>query len=343
MKKVINTEKFVKGIYTKSEILYIQAQGWIMVGDSAVPAGCSYKYTHQGQYRNVVEVTITSDEQMDKFTKACEKRAKVLRKKMEGVDVEKWCKDVAARKAHHARLVREDQSIREMLFNDGFRNSFCYDTPREAIYRMFEYVRRGSNSHVELAHYSNENGISVRESHSQYSSRCTFTKTDRYFSFTIRKGWHLLRIGGLLTFIKGDKIQREGMACEWIEQGSAISDIRTVKGFLVRGEHIEARTLKEAKAINAEHRAMQLARLLSARKKAERRAEQKANGILRITFQDSLNAGNCRPGTQEFKHQYEAAIGHEAKDITIADLRKYGKQFGVEYYAEKAIQYALNH
>ena len=33
----------------------------------------------------------------------------------------------------------------------------------------------------------------------------------------------------------------------------------------------------------------------------------------------------------------------EYADITIADLRKYGKQFGVEYYAEKAIQYALNH
>lgn len=340
MKKVINTEKFVKGIYTKYEIRYINAQGWIMVTDSAVPAGCAYKYTWQSQYRNVVEVTITNSDMMEQFTKACEKRAKVLRKKMENVDVEKWCKDEDARVANHARLVREDKAIREMLFEDGFKCS-CY--PNDSIYRMFDYLRRGSNSHIKLARYSKENGISVRESYSQYSSRCTYTKTDRYFTFTIRKGWHLFRIGGLLTFVKGGKIEREGMACEWIEQGKSIADIRTVKGFLVRGEHIEAKTLKEAKAINAEHRAMQLARLLSARKKAERRAEQKANGTLRITFQDSLNAGNCRPGTQEFKHQYEAAIGHDAKDITIADLRKYGKQFGVEYYAEKAIQYALNH
>ena len=29
--------------------------------------------------------------------------------------------------------------------------------------------------------------------------------------------------------------------------------------------------------------------------------------------------------------------------IKTADLRKYAKQFGVEYYAEQAIEYALNH
>lgn len=49
------------------------------------------------------------------------------------------------------------------------------------------------------------------------------------------------------------------------------------------------------------------------------------------------------PGTQEFKHKYEEAIGHKATSISIADLRKYAKQFGVEYYAEQAIEYALNH
>jgi len=341
MKKVVKIEKFVKSIYTKSEIRYIQAQGWIMVIDSAVPAGCAYKYTWQKGYRNVVDVTITSSDMMEQFTKACEKRAKVLRKKMENVDVEQWCKDEDARVANHARLVRENKAIQEMLFNDGFRNRF--DTPNDAIYRMFDYLRRGSNSYIKLAHYSKENGISVSEYYSKYSGRCHYTKTDRHFTFTIRKGWHLFRIGGLLTFIKGAKIDREGMACEWIEQGREISDIRTVKGFLVRGEHIEAKTLKEAKAISAEHRAMQLARLLNQRKKNERRAEQKANGTLRITFQDSLNAGNCRPGTSEFKHKYEEAIGHRANDISIADLRKYGKLFGVEYYAEKAIEYALNH
>lgn len=114
-------------------------------------------------------------------------------------------------------------------------------------------------------------------------------------------------------------------------------------GYLVRGEHIEAESLREAIRINEEHRAMKLARILSKRKRAERREEEKQNGSLKITFADSLNAGNCRPGTQEFKNKYEEAIGHKATSISIADLRKYAKQFGVEYYAEQAIEYALNH
>lgn len=337
MTKVINTEKFVKGIYTKSEIRYIHAQGWAFVLESMVPIGCKYKKNGWGQNANIVEITITSKEQLAAFQKAVEKRAKALRKKMPDVDAyfaEKDAKAAVAKRIK-AKIDRMEKEIGAMLKADGMWG----------IYSTIRNLRTGDHADYFTARYSDFNGIECDEvtDWDGYSKRCRFPMVTRSFALNIRKGWHLFRIGGLLTFVKGGKIEREGMACEWIEQGKSIADIRTVKGFLVRGEHIEAKTLKEAKAINAEHRAMQLARLLSARKKAERRAEQKANGTLRITFQDSLNAGNCRPGTQEFKHQYEAAIGHEAKDITIADLRKYGKQFGVEYYAEKAIEYALNH
>lgn len=337
MTKVINTEKFVKGIYTKSEIRYITTQGWAFVLESMVPEGCKFKKRGWGQNCNVEEITITDKDQLAKFQKAVEKRAKALRNKMpEDVDAyyaEEAAKEAAAKKAQ-AKVEKIEKTIGAMLRTDGMWG----------IYSTITTLRTGDHTGTFTARYADTNAIICKEVEDWdgYSRRCKFPMVTRSFTLTIRKGWHLFRVGGLLTFIKGNKIQREGMACEWIEQGKSIADIRTVKGFLVRGEHIEAKTLKEAKAINAEHRAMQLARLLSARKKAERRAEQKANGTLRITFQDSLNAGNCRPGTLEFKHQYEAAIGHEAKDITIADLRKYGKQFGVEYYAERAIQYALN-
>ena len=338
MTKVINTEKFVKGIYTKSEIRYINAQGWAFVLESMVPVGCKYKKHGWGQNANIVEITITDKDQLAKFQKAVEKRAKALRNKMPE-DVDAYFAEIdaqeAAAKRAKAKAEKIQNEIGAMLKADGMWG----------VYSTLHELRTGDHTGTFTARYADANSIVCDEvtDWDGYSKRCKFPMVTRSFTLNIRKGWHLFRIGGLLTFVKGGKIEREGMACEWIEQGKSIADIRTVKGFLVRGEHIEAKTLKEAKAINAEHRAMQLARLLSARKKAERRAEQKANGTLRITFQDSLNAGNCRPGTQEFKHQYEAAIGHEAKDITIADLRKYGKQFGVEYYAEKAIQYALNH
>lgn len=338
MTKVINTEKFVKGFYSKSEIRYIKSQGWAFVLQSMVPVGCMFKIQGWGQNANVIEITITSKEQMAAFEKAMEKRVKALCKKMPE-DLDRYFANIdaqeAAAKKAQAKKEKMEKEIGAMLHADGMWG----------IYSTIRDLRTGDHVDDYTARWASENSIVCDEVNDWdgYSRRCKFAMVRRTFTLNIRKGWHLFRIGGLLTFIKGAKIDREGMACEWIEQGKSIADIKTVKGFLVRGEHIEAKTLKEAKAINAEHRAMQLARLLSARKKAERRAEQKANGTLRITFQDSLNAGNCRPGTQEFKHQYEAAIGHEAKDISIADLRKYGKQFGVEYYAEKAIQYALNH
>jgi hypothetical protein len=303
-----------------------------------VPVGCKFKKQGWGQSANIIEITITSKEQMAAFEKAMEKRVKTLMKKMPE-DVDAYFAEIdaqeAAIKKAKAKAEKMEKEIGEMLHADGMWG----------IYSTISDLRTGDHVDGYTARWASENSIVCDEVNDWdgYSRRCKFAMVRRSFTLNIRKGWHLFRIGGLLTFIKGAKIDREGMACEWIEQGKSIADVKTVKGFLVRGEHIEAKTLKEAKAINAEHRAMQLARLLSARKKAERRAEQKANGTLRITFQDSLNAGNCRPGTQEFKHQYEAVIGHEAKDISIADLRKYGKLFGVEYYAEKAIEYALNH
>lgn len=337
MTKVINTEKFAKGIYTKSEIRYIKSQGWAFVLESMVPVGCKFKKQGWDRNANIIEITITSKEQMAAFEKAIEKRVKALRKKMPenldafyaGIDAQ----EAAAKKAQ-AKAEKMENEIDAMLQTDDMWG----------IYSTIKNLRTGDHVDGYTARWASENSIVCYEANDWdgYSRRCSYPMVRRSFTLNIRKGWHLFRIGGLLTFVKGDKIIREGMACEWIEQGKSIADIKTVKGFLVRGEHIEAKTMKEAKAINAEGRAMRLASLLSARKKAERRAEQKANGTLRITFQDSLNAGNCRPGTQEFKHKYEEAIGHEAKDISITDLRKYGKQFGVEYYAERTIEYALN-
>lgn len=334
MKKTIITESLSKKVFTKSEIRYIVAQGWPFAIPSTVPDGCAYKYRGWGHTATVLEVTVTTKEQEAAYLKNFNNRAKSLRKRFT-VDADAWCKEVDARAAEVKRAKKIEDEIDAMLTADGMWGL------RSTIYEL----RTGDNVGTLTARYADVNSVTCTEvmDWNGYSRRCKWAKVTRSFTLNIRRGWHLFHIGGLLTFIKGGSVIREGMACEWIEQGKAISDIRTVKGYLVRGEHIEAKSLKEAKAINAEHRAMKLARLLSARKRAERRAEQKANGSLMITFQDSINSGNCRPGTMEFKHRYEAAIGHEAKSISIADLRKYGKLFGVEYYAEQAIQYALNH
>lgn len=318
---IIDTKEIIKKMLTKNEYRYAEYLGLkLFAGEPC----------YNGRFKG--------ETKQDKaYAKSeCEKRVDAIRKSivehLGESTLEQWTKEDNARLRHEAQLVKDRKNIAKQLREAGMFG----------VYNTIQIYRMGDNVDDWNAVYSDCNAIKVVESRERYSSRCKFIKTTRSFTFCIRKGWNVCKVGNLVTFYKG-KFDRTGMACEWIEQGKCISDFRTIKGFLVRGEHIEAKSLKEAKAINANHRAMQLARALNARKRLERRQQQKANGTLLITFADSLASGNCRPGTQQFKLQYEEAIGHEAKSISIADLRKYSKQFGVEYYAEKTIEYALNH
>lgn len=239
----------------------------------------------------------------------------------------------AAEQKAHKKFEAEQKLVSSLLDYDYGVESF-----------LERYLRTGEHTFGICGHIATENNIIYNEERdfNGYSRSCKFAMVRRSFVLNIKRGYRVRVVGGLITFYKGE-FKREGMKVEWIEQGRSIDDITKHSGYLVRGEHIEAKSLREAIRINEEHRAMALARVLSKRKRAERREEEKKNGNLKITFSDSLKAGNCRPGTQEFKNKYEAAIGRKATSISIADLRKYAKQFGVEYYAEQAIEYALNH
>lgn len=206
---------------------------------------------------------------------------------------------------------------------------------------VISLLNTGKNIGTLNAHISDKNGVECSESYDYdgYSKRCKFTMVRRSFTLNLKKGYSIYEVGGLITFVRGE-IKRQGVACEWIEQGKAITDIKTVKGFLVRGEHIVAKSLKEAQRINAEKRNKQVLSLLNARSKEQLVYQKLGNHM--FTFEESLASGNCRPGTQNFKNRYEAAIGHEATEISLADLRKYGKKFGLEEYTERVIRYVMN-
>lgn len=333
MTKYINTENILKGIYTKNELRFIKAQDWTLIPQSA------YKFAERikvSDWTCKYEWLPSSRQQL---TKEIEKRSKAVRKQMDEYfrtsyyhkSLEAWIKAEDERIKKEAQAKREHDAINAMLKEDGLYG----------IDNAFRSINLGTHVGTLTAAYGKSNGITCNEDFDRYSRGCKYWKVTRSFTITIRKGYHLFAIGGLLTFVKGNKIDRHGMACEWIEQGRELSRIRTVKGWLVRGEHIEAKTLKEAQAINAEHRAKEMANLLAARKKDTANRIKEAS--LMITFEDSLASGNCRPGTQAFKDKYEAAIGHEASYIMASDLRKYAKKFGVEYYAERVINYAKNH
>ena len=206
---------------------------------------------------------------------------------------------------------------------------------------VISLLNTGKNIGTLNAHISDKNGVECSESYDYdgYSKRCQFTMVRRSFTLYLKKGYSIYEVGGLITFVRGE-IKRQGVACEWVEQGKAITDIKTVKGFLVRGEHIVAKSLKEAQRISAEKRSKQALSLLNARSKDQLVYQKLGNHM--FTFEESLASGNCRPGTQNFKNRYEAAIGHEATEISLADLRKYGKQFGLEAYTERVIRYVMN-
>ena len=210
-----------------------------------------------------------------------------------------------------------------------------------AAYIIYSYLNVGANTGTISGHVAEENGVKCDEykDYDGYSKHCGYTMIRRSFTLNLKKGYNIYEVGGLITFVRGE-IKRQGVACEWIEQGKAIADIKTVKGFLVRGEHIVAKSLKEAQRISAEKRSKQALSLMNARNE-NKLSYQKLIGHM-FTFEESLASGNCRPGTQNFKNRYEAAIGHEATEISLADLRKYGKKFGLQEYTERVIRYVMN-
>lgn len=246
---------------------------------------------------------------------------------------EKKEEEKAAKKAAKARAKELAYINRHIFIED--RVSFA------GFVMVISLLNIGKNVGTLNAHISDKNGVECSESYDYdgYSKRCKFTMVRRSFTLNLKKGYSIYEVGGLITFVRGE-IKRSGMACEWIEQGKAITDIKTVKGFLVRGEHIVAKSLKEAQRINAEKRNKQALSLLNARSKGQLVYQKLGNHM--FTFEESLASGNCRPGTQNFKNRYEAAIGHEATEISLADLRKYGKLFGLQEYTERVIRYVMN-
>lgn len=248
-------------------------------------------------------------------------------------EAEKKEKEKAAKKAEKARA-------KELAY---INNQICIcDNLGPVDFDMvISLLNTGKNIGTLNAHISDKNGVECSESYDYdgYSKRCQFTMVRRSFTLNLKKGYSIYEVGGLITFVRGE-IKRQGVACEWVEQGKAITDIKTVKGFLVRGEHIVAKSLKEAQRISAEKRNKQALSLLNARSKNQLVYQKLGNHM--FTFEESLASGNCRPGTQNFKNRYEASIGHEATEISLDDLRKYGKKFGLEEYTERVIRYVMN-
>ena len=200
-----------------------------------------------------------------------------------------------------------------------------------------------------------ENSLKIYERNDRYSNSCRFTKHVYSYELHLKKGWHFVSVGGLLTLYRG-KFNRLGMPCMWFEQKGW--DYTTARGYLVRGEHIIAKSLNEAIAINQEHRRAMLRDALYklqqtreirlraqklkeeyAKEVAARKANAEAYMDNVITFEDSLASGNCRPGTQQFKDNVENALGKEVDQLTVRDIIP----LAIRFHQESYVQRIFNH
>ena len=206
--------------------------------------------------------------------------------------------------------------------------------------------------------YGNKNEVICTEENDWkgYAKSFGYPMVRRSFEVCVKKGYTIHQIGGIVTYIKGNRIDRFGMPCEWVRQGRAIADLRTVKGYLVRGQHIEASSLAEAQKISEENRRKALPSLLAARLEMKARIERRKAEMQKcaeeermmvdmvtreITFEDSLNSGNCFPGTDSFKKRLEEEIGHPVDSINAQDLLSYATKYGLKSYALRTIKYVI--
>lgn len=199
-------------------------------------------------------------------------------------------------------------------------------------------LRTGKNGMRAVARYSNVNYIKVDYETDSYSRSCKFTMYKYYANVSIKRGYSMHLIGGLYTIIKGDRIKRDGMKATWCIQARSFNVTCMVDGYLVRGEHITAKSLAEAKRISKANRAKALVSLMRERRRNALRNLELSK--IDVTISDSINGGNCQYGTDVFRQKVEDLLGHEVTHMSADKVMDYARKFGVEHYALRAVNQA---
>lgn len=199
-------------------------------------------------------------------------------------------------------------------------------------------LRTGKNGMRAEARYSNVNYIKVDYETDSYSRSCKFTMYKYYAKVSIKRGYSMHLIGGLYTIIKGDRIKRDGMKATWCIQARSFNVTCMVDGYLVRGEHITAKSLAEAKRISKANRAKALVSLMRERRRNALRNLELSK--IDVTISDSINGGNCQYGTDVFRQKVEDLLGHEVTHMSADKVMDYARKFGVEHYALRAVNQA---
>ena len=129
--------------------------------------------------------------------------------------------------AERAEKAAEKKRVRDI---DYVNSHIFYENGEPVVYGAGSFIERNINTGTHVMYRTcavgNENSLTCEEEndYNGYSRRCQFTMIRRGFRLTVKKGYIIRLVGGLITFYRGE-FKRDGMACEWVEQGRAIADI----------------------------------------------------------------------------------------------------------------------
>lgn len=343
MKKV--EEKDMRKLLTKEEIKFAKIQGWAIVpwtnefeskedAEKAMKKSASSIRSKIKAYLDRYSYPVRDSKEKSYTHFSRESHEYVPgRLTIEEVIKEHEIREKEAKK-------RENKLKKEQEKKENFISSLSAQCGCPLDNEIEKGLHLGKDCPFNIVKIGKKNDIYIREwtYWKEYTKSTSYPRTGRDLNITIKKGWFIKTIGGVVTFING-KIDRNGIACEWVEQGRSIADLTMHKGYLVRGEHIEAKSLEAAKKINADHRAKALAVLVAKRKRDLKKIKELSNIV--VTFDMSLKSGNCKAGTQSFVNKLEAELGHPVTELSAYWVLFYGRKFGVEYYAQRAVNYAI--
>lgn len=118
-------------------------------------------------------------------------------------------------------------------------------------------------------------------------------------------------VGGLLV-LDAEKIGTREFKLTWVEQGRGF-ELKTVNGFLIRGHHVETKSVDSARRIAAKRRSEAAKKLLMNRFKFDDKVLSK----IWVGRSDSLTGGNCPAGTDAFISKTGQNIGGMRADALL--------------------------
>lgn len=155
-----------------------------------------------------------------------------------------------------------------------------------------------------------------------WSKNGKWSGTDSFGEVTVtERCLHLLGpnllIGGLLT-LDCEAVGTREYQATWVEQGRGFA-LKMVSGWIIRGHHIEAGSLDEARHKVAKARRAKFLALAGARVQRYLKSAAFDLNQIQVTRQDSLAGGNCASGTDAFMTRFEEKIAGRSS-ISAAEL-----------------------